>query len=364
MKLVIDENKGLRVKQSGCFICNHAHASKQVRHGDLLIYNCPYCGQYSVKDTDGAWIEAEQPLFFRKAPALAFERKLRRLDKYDLRWAQDVKQACIGNVPFISDYPETFPDRLDHVLLNIARLTSFDPTLAMPDKNFVPAMFFVEPDLSCEEDYMPAMKAMINVLLAEGYVGYHDDLEYHENLHLTFNGVVRALELHRKISQSRTAFLAMWFDPSLTAYRKTVQIAVEAAGYDLQVVNELHHNDYIMDKVLNLIKDSQFVIADLTCAPEEAKSGKPSKGVRGGVYLEAGYAKGLGKQVIFTCKEDSASLDRIHFDVKQVNTIFWNDDKDGEVKAFKAFDFIEYLKERIVATVGRGPKDNTAPTTT
>ncbi|MDD4101750.1 MAG: hypothetical protein PHU80_03860 [Kiritimatiellae bacterium] len=298
-------------------------------------------------------------MFFKKAPALAFERKLKGLDKYELRWAQDVKQACLGNVPFLSDYPDSFPDRLDRVLLNIARRLDFDPTLALSDASFVPAMFFVEPDLSNEIDYLPTMRAMISVLQHEGFVGYHHDTYEHENLHLTYQGVVKALELHRKISQSKRAFLAMWFDPSLTAYRKAVENAVRAAGYDLLVVNEVHHNDYIMDKVLNLITESRFLIADLTCAPEEVRSGKPSKGVRGGVYLEAGYAKGLGKQVIFTCKEDIASQDRIHFDVKQVNTIFWSEDADRKVKAFSAFDFIEYLEERIVATVGRGPRERT-----
>ncbi len=359
MRLVIDQIKGPRVKQSGCFICNNADAPKRLLNDDLFIYNCPYCGQYCVKDTDGAWIEAEQPVFFKKAPALAFERKLKGLDKYELSWAQDVKQACLGNVPFLSDYPNSFPDRMDHVLLNIARLLLFDPTIGIPDDKFVPAMFFVEPDLSCEKDYIPAMRAMITVLQEEGYVGYHDDAYSHTDLHLTYKGVVRALELHRKISESKHAFLAMWFDPSLTAYRTAVENAVRAAGYDLLVVNEVHHNDYIMDKVLNLITESRFVIADLTCAPEEVRSDKPSKGVRGGVYLEAGYAKGLGKQVIFTCKDDIASQDRIHFDVKQVNTIFWTEDTDRKVKAFRAFDFVEYLKERIVATVGRGPMERT-----
>jgi len=97
------------------------------------------------------------------------------------------------------------------------------------------------------------------------------------------------------------------------------------------------------------------VIADLTCVAETVADGAPAKGVRGGVYLEAGYAKGLGKQVIFTCHDNQVSRDRVHFDVKQVNTIFWKVDSAGAMKAFDNYDFVEYLTQRIIYTVGQGP---------
>ena len=51
-------------------------------------------------------------------------------------------------------------------------------------------------------------------------------------------------------------------------------------------------------------------------------NGSVNKGVRGGVYFEAGYANSKDKEVICTCYDDEASQKRRHFDIMQLNTIF------------------------------------------
>jgi len=67
-------------------------------------------------------------------------------------------------------------------------------------------------------------------------------------------------------------------------------------------------------------------------------------GHRNGVYYEAGYAHGLEKEVILTCRE--GDFDDQHFDVAQIATIRWKDDDDLYKK----------LVKRIEATVGKRPK--------
>ena len=105
-----------------------------------------------------------------------------------------------------------------------------------------------------------------------------------------------------------------------------------------------------MDKVLNEISRAKFVIADLTSLPEDKSDS--CTGVRGGVYYEAGYAAGLGLQVILTCRENATN--RIHFDLKQFLGIFWKETNDGKLLAWK-YDFVDYLKNHIIKTVGPGP---------
>ena len=109
-----------------------------------------------------------------------------------------------------------------------------------------------------------------------------------------------------------------------------------------------------MDEVINQINEAKFVIADFTCIPEQPeKSSKIPGGVRGGVYFEAGYAKGLGKEVIVTCKDDADSKKRRHFDIDQLNTLFWKE-QDGKLVDSNGKDFVHRLAERIKATVGKG----------
>ena len=78
-------------------------------------------------------------------------------------------------------------------------------------------------------------------------------------------------------------------------------------------------------------------------------NGSVNKGVRGGVYFEAGYANSKGKEVICTCYDDEASQKRRHFDIMQLNTIFWTQKKK--------MDLIRKIYYRIMQSekIGPGP---------
>lgn len=83
-------------------------------------------------------------------------------------------------------------------------------------------------------------------------------------------------------------------------------------------VDKIIHNDKIDQKIINLINQSDFGIADLTYA-------RPS------VYYEAGLLEGQNKPVIYTAREDHFKINendiagnlRIHFDLITKNIIQW-----------------------------------------
>jgi nucleoside 2-deoxyribosyltransferase len=58
-------------------------------------------------------------------------------------------------------------------------------------------------------------------------------------------------------------------------------------------------------------RQSKFLIADLTHG-------------NAGAYWEAGFAEGLGKPVIYTCKKDVFDNKRVHFDANHHLTVIWN----------------------------------------
>lgn len=93
------------------------------------------------------------------------------------------------------------------------------------------------------------------------------------------------------------------------------------------VWDRLEHNEKIDDTIVAEIKRSGLMVADFT-------------GHRGGVYFEAGLARGLGIPVIWTCHADD--LEDLHFDTRQFNHIEWKTPKDLREK----------LELRILATVG------------
>ena len=112
---------------------------------------------------------------------------------------------------------------------------------------------------------------------------------------------------------TKKVFIAMSFDDSMEVARKNIVKAVEDSGYKAMLIDVKEHNNQIVPEIYREIEESAFVIADLT-------------GQRGGVYYEAGYAVAKDKPLILSCKKSTE--EKPHFDVAQINTIFWEDEGD------------------------------------
>ena len=141
-------------------------------------------------------------------------------------------------------------------------------------------------------------------------------------------------EIKKTPVDSQIGFCAMWFDKNvLSIWTNAIEPAIKDVGYDAKRIDTDHHNNRIDDEIIAMLRRSKFVVADFT-------------GQRGGVYFEAGFALGLGLQVIWTCKKSELDENRIHFDTRQYNFITWEENKLGEFKVA--------LQNRIEATIGRG----------
>ena len=117
----------------------------------------------------------------------------------------------------------------------------------------------------------------------------------------------------------------MKFGDKTMELRKTLKQAISEAGYLPVLIDEVQYNGQIVPEMLYQIRESRFVIAELSHH-------------NNGAYYEAGYALGIGKEVIHICEEKSMGS-KLHFDVKQVNTITYKaDDLDG-------------LKERLIKRI-------------
>ena len=140
-------------------------------------------------------------------------------------------------------------------------------------------------------------------------------------------GWMRAAELANQPAASKTAFVAMKFNADMLAlWPTTFAPAIERARFVPRLANDPQHNDQIDAHIIAELKQSRFVIADVTFGAQ-------------GVYFEAGYALGLGRSVIWTCRSDRKT--DMHFDTRQYNHILW--DTPEQLR--------EELYYRIVATI-------------
>ena len=147
----------------------------------------------------------------------------------------------------------------------------------------------------------------------------------------------------RERGTGQQVFVAMWFDDSLDqADKEGFEKGITQAGYTYyRVDKDGHHSDKLDDRVLADIRQSRIVVADFTCEEiTRTGSDQPEGLPNGNVHYEAGFAHGLGRPVIYTCREDCKAY--LRFDTRQINHIFWTD----------ADDLARQLQERLEGEFG------------
>ena len=153
---------------------------------------------------------------------------------------------------------------------------------------------------------------------------------------LSPEGWRRYAELTRSHAASRFGFIAMRYgDPGLDAIvANHFMPEVRKAGFDLRRLDQGQPAGLIDDQLRIMIRTARFMVCDLT------------HGNRG-AYWESGFAEGLGKPVIYTCREDvfcdKQNDYHPHFDTNHMVTVIWN--QNDPVRAARR------LKDTIRATL-------------
>lgn len=155
---------------------------------------------------------------------------------------------------------------------------------------------------------------------------------------ITPTGYIHLEKMKNVEINSSQAFVAMWFDPSISEiYEKGIRPAIVDSGYTPFRVDEPRDVDKIDDRIIAEIRRSRFIVADFT---HDSK-----KGVRGNVYYEVGFARGLGRDVFSTCRGDL--IEELPFDTRQYYHIAWEENNLEDLR--------KNLANRISARIGDGP---------
>lgn len=175
------------------------------------------------------------------------------------------------------------------------------------------------------------LKRLTDFALDAGYIKSCRNSNPEDFFYITIRGLEFLEKNRANRSRTATAFVAMWFsDEMLEIFHGAIEPAIKNSGYEPHFLKTKEHANHIDDEIVAGIRECKFLIAELT-------------GHRGGVYYESGLAHGLGKPVVFCCREsDSKGL---HFDVRQFSCIRWTSPDELLVS----------LQTRIVAAIGRGP---------
>ena len=146
------------------------------------------------------------------------------------------------------------------------------------------------------------------------YKGVFDTGYCATDIKLTLSGWESFESFKHSDSKNKIGFLAMQYgeDELEKIVREHIKPRIEAElGFKLYDMRDIAKAGVIDDIMRNQIRDSAFILADLTHE-------------NSGAYWEAGYAEGLGKPVIYLCEQKKFDEVKTHFDTNHSTTVPWS----------------------------------------
>ena len=316
-----------------CLLCKKECDSYRYAMCSTTEYACSHCGLYVVNDfvdTKKFKILASMYYYLLHMPS---KKDCVYFVSDETKFEDTEKVSHIGINTLENFYPRNFSQKIDMILLSLSRLykeigqeIEFMNSKAAPNDNLRIALFVDKENL---EERNREISSIFSLLAEMGLlIPLNDVKSTMPKYKISANGWLKIQELEASNKVISQGFIAMWFAPAMDSVKAKIISAIRDSGYASMIISDKEHNNQIVPEILYEIKQSVFVVADLT-------------GHRNGVYYEAGYAGALGKEVILTCNEED--FEKRHFDISQQNIIKWKDENE----------LYEKLLKRIESTVGK-----------
>lgn len=334
-----------------CPICGELNCSIWANgiNDPFYNYECPKCGDLFIPNPNKAVythdeIESrfnlnhlQSYLFYHKTDLRPVICSKAYFDKYitdDFVKVRNITPEMVESL-----YPKSFAEKNDCILLYFYKNSSY-----IGEHNYYNYRQLVEIFILDNKDKGETGELIDSPIFSQ--IQYYLDYFYSEGLlskiesltkriipvwdsniviQLAPKGLARVDYLLKNHIDNKNAFIAMKFGEETKELREKIKEGLK--GYNIRIMDEIEHNHQIVPEMLYEIKNSRFVVAELSHH-------------NNGAYYEAGYALGLGKEVIHICNKKELKSG-LHFDVAQVNTIFY--DSIDEIP--------EKLRKRIEATI-------------
>lgn len=318
-----------------CFVCGTSAYFQYNHDRDMVFYACPVCGRYEL-----GFSMINRGLNKNQLASFLLYNGYRASD-FEYRYYTSLKKEVCdqykeeynsGNntrglpVHFDAEmignwYPKSFSEKMDRIIEYIGIHTSHPGQPVVLSYEATRSLLFIDRfdylddgveysriiernDNDCSEE----MEFVLKHLKEENEISYSYGSDRERTCYITLMplGFSRLTELQRHNSHGKNALVAMQFGEKTRDLRESIRRGIAEAGYNAIFIDEVEHNEFITPEILKYIRDSKFVVAELTHQ-------------NNGAYFEEGYAMGIGKPVIQLCKKDV----KLHFDIAQKNTIIW-----------------------------------------
>lgn len=277
-----------------CPICQHQSSVIKLRdYGERIEIDCSKCGRYEITRTAFDMLTVGRTGDATSAAAMSHA--VRRMQRSNERPAIDSK-----NVKNFAAQPLPNPhQQADNFVLWLGEY------LRHPGKT-------VKPNYEAVASIIGGLDGNDARFISVELIGRELIRGDASSLHLTLEGWARFDELTRATVDSRQAFMAMPFGDEMLEqiFRDHWKPAVAQTGFDLRRLDDNQRAGLIDDRLRVEIRRSRFLISEIT-------------GQNRGAYWEAGFAEGLDRPVIYTCRK--SEFEDAHFDTNHCLTILWEE---------------------------------------
>ena len=292
----------------------------------LSFYRCPACGMYQL----GAYWQERSHFDLNHLAAFLVHNAYDASNNFEQRYyttaskevCEELQKEGRGNPVHMDSetveawYPKSFAEKIDQILLYLHKQAPhIGQTVQFAPQKLYSVLFIDRYDLENgqqvnreDEAIENEARYIISCLIQQGLIADGGKLPFAaaQKFRITPRGYARIDEIQRYTANGKNVLVAMQFGDETTPLREAIRLGIHNAGYLAVFIDEVQHNDFITPELLKYIRDSKFVVVDLTHK-------------NNGAYFEEGYAMGVGKPVIQLCQEET----KLHFDIAQKNTIMW-----------------------------------------
>lgn len=330
--------------EAQCIVCLTEKAQKHLDYAaGSVFYECPVCGRFEFATPDSMDLnKLSSYLFYNRFDVknytdLRYHTTLKKelCDKYQQNYdsgnLRNGRPVHMDDEMVNSWYPKSFSERVDMILQKINSLSRHVGQIVTFSYEETISLLFVDRfetngndqyDHRDRNEYQNEARFMFDYLIKQEFIEGSGGETM--RVMLMPKGLAQVEKYERNSGTGRNVLIAMQFGEETMELREAIKEGVRSAGYNPILVDEVEHNEFITPEILRHIRNSKFVVVDLTHK-------------NNGAYFEEGYAMGLGKPVIQLCRDG----EKLHFDIAQKNTIMWKSEDEIPLR----------LKNRILATI-------------
>lgn len=330
-------------EHNDCPICRKPDVDKHSDYKNNAVYvMCPICGAFAI--TTGFFTEDKKDknsiasfLYYKLNAQKSITKYsscfLGTTEEYEKLKGDYGTEHLVTEEEIAAFLPKNFAERIDKILLALSYKSKyFGDEIKLSFYEEYSLMFVSRYD---ENGYPlhngiadTQVRYIINYLTENKYIYEKSGIGGGHILSLLTDGWKRIEQIERSDDLNKNVFVSMSFANEMNPVREAIRRGITDAGFSAEFLDEIIHNRQIIPEMFRLIRECRFLIMDIS---------DPNYGA----YYEAGYAQGLGKEVIITCSNETFNRKYIteeekkyarylkpHFDILQKQILIWDNYAD------------------------------------